>query len=367
MKVLIATGWVGAWPYLPEMVEEFQRRGVHADVFDIGGPMPMLAEKIAFRAPILRHSLNTGLLKRRLARFPADYDGVNIHFAAPIYRYLAQSLKRKGKRLVTSIWGSDFLRATPRALDDLDRTLSASHIVTTNNPVIRQRLLARFPEIESRLRIVPFGLRSLDIIRELMNSETREDSRRRLGLPINKTIVTVGYNGIRQQQHAIIIAGLAALAPQNKARLFALVPMTYPDDAPYQAEVEVLLKASGVDFAIVRDKLDIRDNCRIRIASDYAINMQTTDSLSASIQEHMFSGSRLVVGKWLPYEMFERMGVPILKVNDARDIVAALEATDIDRAGPERPAYAEQIYKHSSWNATIGQWMDLYRPGVDRQ
>lgn len=362
MKILIATAWDSSWPYLPEMREEFHKLGAHTDVFDVDeiGPLP-LAAKVAFRAPRLRQPVVTTLLKRRLASLPTDYDGINIHFAAPIYRHLARQLKKRGKRLVTSIWGSDFLRASPEALEDLGRTLSASDVVTTNNPEIRLRLIGRFPEIEGKLRIVPFGMRSLDVIMRLRKAEMQEDSRRRLNLPLDKSIVTLGYNGCRQQQHGTMIDGLAALTLQARARLFGLVPMTYPDDAVYQDEIEARMKAAGIDFAILRGKLDMEDICRVRLVSDYAINMQTTDSLSASIQEHMFAGTNMIVGDWLPYGVFEAMGVPVRRVGDARDITTALEAAGPDRKTAGSPPYADRIYEHSSWRSNIDKWMDLYR------
>jgi hypothetical protein len=322
----------------------------------------MLAEKCVYRVPALEPHLTRAFLKRRLARFSSNYDVINIHFVEPIYRRLLGPFRQKARKLVASIWGSEFLRATPAMLADLDRTLSASDIVTTNNPEIRQKLASRFPAIENKLRVVPFGLRSLDVITVIMSKESRNESRRRLALPTNRTIVTIGYNGMRQQQHAIMIAALGALAPQTKARMFALVPMTYPDDPAYQAEVESLLEKSGVEFAVVRNRLDMHDNCRIRIVSDYVVNMQTTDSLSGSLQEHIFAGSRLLVGSWLPYDMVERMGVPLQKVKDARDIASALETSGLNPLGPDRPSYAEKIYQYSNWSTAIGRWIDLYRP-----
>lgn len=363
MKILIATAWAGSWPYLPEMVEEFKKRGVHADVFDIEelGRLPFVA-KITLLVPMLHRLTIVALLKRRLATLPTDYDGVNIHFAAPIYRRLAATLKKRGKRLVTSIWGSDFLRASPQALKDLGRTFAASDVVTTNNPEIRRRLVERFPEVEGKIRIVPFGMRSLDVILELRKTETQEDSRRRLGVPADRTIVALGYNGMPQQQHGMMIDALASLTTQAKGRLFALVPMTYPDNAAYQAEVQARLEAAGVDFTILRGMLDIEDICRMRIVTDHAVNVQTTDSLSASIQEHMFAGSAMIVGRWLPYGVFEEMGVPVRKVDDAPSIAAALEVAAADRKAPEPPVYAGKIYEHSSWRSSIGAWVDIHRP-----
>jgi hypothetical protein len=362
MKILIATSLAGSWPYIPEMLQEFEKRGQHVEVFDINDCGPMgFAAKVAFRVPKLRYPARIALLKRRLARFPADFDAVNIHFADPIYRDLARALKRRAKKLITSIWGSDFLRAGPSALRDLERTFDASDIVTVNNPEILRRIVTHYPGISDRARVVPFGLRSLDVIAGLQQSESQEETRKKLDIPSGKLIVTCGYNAIPEQRHAVMIEALAALSPAAKCRLFVLIPMTYPDNQAYRVEVGKLLEATNVEYRILDEKMSIEDMGRIRIASDYAINMQTTDSLSASLQEHMFAGSSMIVGKWLPYSVFEKMGVQLCKVESAEEISAALEkAALVGKVGRTKPDYAHRIYDYSSWSSNAGRWLKLY-------
>src|ERR1035441_865927 len=119
MKILIVTSLVGSWPYLPEMLEELEKRGQSLEVFDINDLGPMgFAAKVAFRVQKVRYPTRGALLKRRMALIPKDFDAVNIHFAEPIYCDLARALKRHGKKLITTIWGSDFLRAGPSARRD---------------------------------------------------------------------------------------------------------------------------------------------------------------------------------------------------------------------------------------------------------
>jgi hypothetical protein len=361
MKILIATSSTG-WGIIPEMMEEFEKRGQHSEVFDINDLGPIgIAAKLAFRVPRLRYLASIELLKRRLACFPADFDAVNIHYADPIYGDFARALKRRGKKLVTSIWGSDFLRAGPAALRNLGRTFDASDIVTSNNPEVLQKLLAYFPGISSRARVVPFGLRSLDVIAELQLSESQEETRKKLAIPSGKVVVTCGYNAIKEQCHVKMIRSLAALPPSVKSRFFALIPMTYPDDWVYREEVRKSLELAAVEYRILDRVTSIQDMCRVRIASDYAVNIQTTDSLSASIQEHMFVGSSMIVGKWLPYSVFQKMGVPLHRVESAEEITAALEkAAGELPLGRCRPAYADKIYDYSSWSSNADRWLDLY-------
>ena len=159
-----------------------------------------------------------------------------------------------------------------------------------------------------------------------------------------------------------MIEALAALSPAAKCRLFVLIPMTYPDNQAYRVEVGKLLEATNVEYRILDKKMSIEDIARIRIASDYAINMQTTDSLSASLQEHMFTGSSMIVGKWLPYGVFEKMGIELCKVESAEEISAALEKAALaGKVGRTKPDYAHRIYDYSSWSSNAGRWLDLYR------
>src|SRR5476649_1874565 len=178
MKILFASAINDSWTYIPEMIDNFAKHGAEVDLFEING-LPArvpLAAKIALRIPRLEDRARIALMRRKLKTFDKTYDAINIHFADPVFRHLIKALRKRTNRIVTSIWGSDFLRASPENLEHLSNILDGSDIVTTNNPEVRRGLLARFPQIERKLRIVRFGLQSLDVIRNLQERETQEDS-----------------------------------------------------------------------------------------------------------------------------------------------------------------------------------------------
>jgi hypothetical protein len=362
MKILIATSLAGSWPYIPEMLEEFRKRGHHVEVFDITDCRPRgIRLKLAFRVPKLRNRATVAVLKKRVADLPSDFDAVNIQFADPIYRYLVPAFRRRAKKIITTIWGSDFLRAGPSALDDLGHTLNASDFVTSNNPEIMEKMVARYPGIARRARIVPFGLGSLDVIAGLQRSESLEESRRKLGIPSGRLVVTCGYNAIPEQRHAMMIEAVARISVAARSRLIVLIPMTYPDNHAYREEVRKTVKATDVEYRIWDKKMSAEDVGRLRIVSDHVVNVQTTDSLSASIQEHLFAGSSMMVGKWLPYGVLERMGIHLERVENVEAISAILEnvalASVVRRI---RPDYADRIYDYSSWSSNAPKWFELY-------
>ena len=362
MKILIVTSLAGSWPYIPEMLEQFKKRHHHVEVFDVNDCHPRgIASKIAFRVLKLRNRATMWALKKRLANLSSDFDVVNIHFVLPIYRHLEPELKRRGKKLVSSIWGSDFLRAGASALHDLGYTLNASDVVTTNNPEILAKIVAQYPSISERARIVPFGLGSLDVISAVQRLEGLEESRQKLDIPPGKLVVTCGYNAIREQRHGMMMEGLSRLSATAKSRFFLLIPMTYPDHSAYREEVKAVANGVGIKYRILGEKMSAEDVARLRIVSDHVVNVQTTDSLSASIQEHLFAGSSMIVGKWLPYAVLEQMGVHLHRVEDAEGIAAALEgAARGSKVRRVRPDYADKIYDYSSWSSTAPRWLELY-------
>jgi hypothetical protein len=378
MKILIVTSMTDLFPLITHLLEELERRGTRTEVFYINdlGPTGLaalkptglaelgltgFAAKVAFRVPGLRHYAMLTLLRRRLALLPMNFDAVNIHYADPIYRHLARTLKRHGKKLITTIWGSDFLRAGPSDLQDLGYTLDASDIVTLANPEILRRLIARYPGVSDRARVVRFGMKSLDVITGLQQSESREETRKKLGIPSGKVVVACGYNGKPAQRHIMIADAFAKLPPDVKSRLFALFPMRYNNDLTYLEEVKKSLESTRVEYRILEGEISFEDNCRIRVASDYVVNIQTTDMLSHSLQEHMFAGSSMIVGNWLPYGDFEEMGIPLQKVGSVEEISAALEKAALGGIrGRPRPPYADRLYDYSSWSSNIGKWFEVF-------
>ena len=167
-----------------------------------------------------------------------------------------------------------------------------------------------------------------------------------------------------------MIEALAQLSPAAKSRLFALLPMTYPDNQAYREEVRKSLEATNVEYRILDERMSLEEICRVWIASDYAVNMQTTDSLSGSVQEQIFAGLSMIVGKWLPYRIFEKWGVQLHKVESPGEISAALEKAALrGEIGRRNRDYADRIYNYSSWSSIAEKWIALYseRPAVHRQ
>ncbi len=363
MKILLAASHTGSWGYLPEMIQAFRDHGCEVDLFDdaLCSPNSFL-QKILCRLGYSSDSLAITALRRQAKACDADYDAVNIQYVASPYRYLVNDLKRKGNRLISSVWGSDFLRVAGQELECLEYTLRRSTCVTTNNPAIRDKLVAAFPFLIDKVPIVPFGLQSVDIIRELLVNETKSQIRTQLGIPTDRITLACGYNNMAQQQHLTIFDGLAKLGQRILADVFVILPLTYPIDKSYSDLLSNRLTELRIPFKAFTDRMTLKDTCRLRLATDCAINLQTTDSLSASIQEHLLARSGLIVGDWLPYEVFEKMGAKCVKVADAHDVCARVqELVKSPESYRQSQQCTDNIYDLSCWKNCAERWVRLYK------
>ena len=96
----------------------------------------------------------------------------------------------------------------------------------------------------------------------------------------------------------------------------------------------------------------------LRLLSDIFIQVQTTDALSGSTQEHLYAGSFTIVGDWLPYKILKESGVVFNSVRSISEINGFIKSFN-----PECTDFKETnisaIGMLSSWKYTIKDWVML--------
>jgi hypothetical protein len=362
-RILIIASGNGTKPYVPELMDAMRERGFDVDFFDISASGSLGSRRVAeflISLPWIGLRIRAFLLRLRLRAVPDDYSSVNMHMIEPVFSLLARPLKRKGAKLIASIWGSDFLRANARSLRLLGRTLSMADLITSNNQAVLDGLASRFPSAASRLRLVRFGLKSLDAIERIMRSEGKASCKRRFDIPEGKVAVALGYNGSPAQQHVAMLGSLGALAEEHKRGIHFVLPMTYPDDPAYREDVRRAIRGSGLSVTVISDFLSGEDVARLRLACDVCVNAQITDSFSGSVQESLFAGNRLVVGSWLPYLFLRDFGVAFHSFDSIEEMPAALLRCIAEPELGESVHASEVIGALSRWNSVVADWERLY-------
>lgn len=294
-----------------------------------------------------------GLFKR--------YNVVDIHFFGTFYYKTIDLLRSLGNKVKITIWGSDFYRSSPEVRDKQGLYYEMIDSIQICTDAMKDDFLSYYKNFEDKIQIAHFGITQFDLIDKISVEENIEDIKHKLNLPIDKKVITCGYNGSAGQQHLAILDAFSNLDDSLKEQVFLLLPMTYGVTIEILNKVREQLNLLEIDYLILTEDLTSEDVSRLRLASDIAINIQVTDAFSASIQEHLYSQNIVIVGEWLPYGKLEQSGVYYIK-SSLENLTLHIEET-ITRYPiiKERSLVnKERMHQLSSWDVVTRDWVKLY-------
>ncbi len=211
----------------------------------------------------------------------------------------------------------------------------------------------------NNLVIVRFGLEPLERLEALQLS--REECKSALNLPLDRKSVCLGYNAFPGQQHIDILESFRRHQDALSDRIHLVVPMTYGGDDRYKAKVSRMLHSTRYRFSVLSNFMNDREIAMLRKASDYFINLQITDQLSGSMLEHLYAGSNVLTGSWLPYGVLDELGVTLLKVDDVSGAAEKIAKHLMNGSGSKKSMNSEIIYEFSYWGNCIRSWNELYK------
>lgn len=291
-----------------------------------------------------------------------DYDVVDIHSYDLYYNEIIPKIKKKGKPLIITVWGSDFYRATPDALEKKRKGFALADVIHLATKSVKADFLKVYPEFEYKIKIVQFGVNQLDLLRDALQNPLNQATLLPNGGLKGKLIVTCGYNGITSQRHIMMIDTLEKLPEILKERIFIVVPFTYGWKQEYKEQVISRLENTRITYVLLDKHLTDAQITELRIISNIVINIQVTDSFSASLQEHMMAGSVMIVGDWLPYKVFDDAGIFLIKttLGGLKDKIEDV-ITHYDIYKEKSVLNKEKVYNLSSWNGVETKWVDIYK------
>ena len=113
----------------------------------------------------------------------------------------------------------------------------------------------------------------------------------------------------------IFLKVLKSIEPTLKEKLFLIFPLTYgvKKESQYYVKLKKEIKKLEIDYVCFESRLSDEELVDTRLISDITVNLQTTDALSSSIKEAMAADNILLVGKWLPYQIYEELGIYIIR------------------------------------------------------
>lgn len=351
MRILILTAIPFWHPGTGELISELQRKGIFVEAADIFHGHLIDQEGVQHDLVKLKGILRRAYLKlfrkRITKRLIEKYDILDIHFVEPLY---SKYLLNADNKIICTLFGSDLFRTSPdkKALQyplfqKADRIILSKNMV----PYFEQH----FDLDESKFLYNQYGSKRLDLIAEREPNELEKPY-----------YICCGYNDKREQQHLEIIEELIKLSDQTKQDVHFLFPMTYGGDNENKLAVKNKLAKSDLTYTIYEDRMNDQEIADLRLKSCITINTQTTDALASSIKEAMVAGNIMLIGEWLPYEIYRELGVYYKSINFV-ELATTLQMT-IDQIRDERKKSirnAPIIMNFASWENLSEKWISDYK------
>jgi len=291
-------------------------------------------------------------------RLHKSYDIIHFHMAFPGIRYVI-SMQNRAKKIL-SFWGSDFYHANKHRKRQLRFIIGKMDLLTCTNPQMAVDIANEY-KLDKEINVISYGLQPLEELSKI--SQDKVEIKQKLNIQTNKTIVTIGYNNNFNQNHLQIIRQLNTIS-QIQNRVFVIVPLTYGRAGiEHINKIRELLQKNNFEFKLMTEYLSDFEVAQLRKVTDIFIQLQASDQLSGSMQEHMYAKNIVITGSWLPYNIFREKGIyfhTIDKINDLPEKVQyCLE--NIDNEFLKMHEHPNIIYQMSGWENVISKWVLQYQ------
>jgi hypothetical protein len=248
------------------------------------------------------------------------------------------------KNIVIHFWGSDFnafSKIKPNFL--LKFFIKKIRLVTFANSNAKDLFTKLYPE--STTMLLTFGLSILDDIDKLTKKNKNDQYIK----------VVCGTNSSRNQQLLELIAIFDKDINKNNYQF--IFPLTY-GDFDYKESVRTALLSSSLNYKIVDVFMVGQELAQFRADADILIQVQIKDFLSAAMIEHLYAGSKVITGRWLPYNQLRDLDIDWIEVDELNELPEALKMIvkkDIDFVRNKKA-----LYNFSRWESVVGKWTDVY-------
>lgn len=300
------------------------------------------------------YSLYSSLIFRKgllLLLKTKKYDVIHLQSANHWIAGIVNSALGKAK-LVVTIWGSDFLRASSYRLKKMKPIFQKAEAITFATEKISNDFDAVY-STKGKHKIVKFGLEVFKYIDTVRLSISKSE----------KITVTIGYNRHPAQQHIAVVKSLSKLSGDMKDKIKLVFPFTYgPLDQKYLQELISQLDESGIGYEFLNEFMDEEQVAVQCIKSDVMIQVQKTDAFSGSMQEYLYADNVIITGSWLPYEELKSNGVYFITVDEIHEIANQLERVLKNYKHIKVKCFENKEFLRdvSSWEANITKWKQLY-------
>lgn len=262
--------------------------------------------------------------------------------------------------LVLSYWGSELLREEENRLNFMGKFIRCADFITFDNADLKIKFKEIYKWANKKMaKTVLLGLPVLEIINRKCRGEAGADIRKKWGIPENKLVIAVGYNGIPEQQHKRVLGVIESLEAKYKEKIVLLLQMSYGGTKQYKDSVVAAVKRTGCEYMDIQRFLSNEEVAELRILTDIFINAQVTDAFSGSVCENLFADTLVINAKWLHYKELDRYGFQYIEFERFDDIKGIIKTVFGQK--PDVSRNKELIWRLRSWECCGPRWRKVYK------
>lgn len=305
---------------------------------------------------ILLYRQFKGLLKY------GKFDMVNIHFCLYYMYYYMRILRKIGKKIVITPWGSDVLRLNSKIKWNLLGRVyrDADMIAAPSNSQLGIKIVNGFGINESKMSPLLWGSETIDYINEHIDEVTREDAKLQLGLD-GKYLITCGYNAFPEQRHETIIDSISKICEYLPSNTVLLFPVTYGNNNK-DAYVQMLkekVDTFNLNAVFYENYLSVHDVFLLRRASDIFIHVQTTDAGNSTIMEYLICGNKVLHGVWMHYKWLDYETKFYYPINNLDELSVSI-ITANKSENPVLPEEVVNVIQKRGWSDRMPSWNEAF-------
>ncbi len=298
-------------------------------------------------------------IKNEIERIADKYEIIDFHvFNRDIDSIAERSI---GKKIIKiTIWGSDFYRADISRREEQRRIYNKCNCIQLATETMKNDFIEYYHDFENKIRVANFGLFMFDVIDNVEINHFKPKFKKKHFS--DRLLVVCGYNGSQYQRHNLIIDAIASLDKSIKEKMCLIFPMTYGADKQYIKSIVAELKKLHIPFSVLDNDLTNNEIAKLRLESDLVLNIQTSDAFSGSLQEHLYAGSLLLVGDWLPYKILDEKNVFYKKctLENFKEQIAEC-VVNFNYYKRQTEGNKEKMYNLSSWFVAGERMSEIYR------
>jgi|LSQX01.1.fsa_nt_gb hypothetical protein len=304
-----------------------------------------------------------------LKRNKKRYDIIHFKWLIPGVILFPNIIRKYTIKTIATFWGSEMesqnlLFSKNLYVITLNNFLRKCNVVANRSKKVEEYISNEL-NAKQKFHKAHYGSSIIDEIQKLSKSETKEESKGKIGINGKLITIAIGYSGKTLHQHILVLEEIFKSEKFNnlKEKFHFILPLNYGCSMEYAQHVELKIKMYTDKFTIINPgKYTDVEIARLRNATDILIQLSKSDGLSASIIESFYAGSIIISGKWLPYEVLRKAELYFYELDNIDENLPEMLLKlsknfdyEIDLCLQNKTRWS-----YDSWGKVIPNWLDIY-------